>query len=190
MPTEVNQGAELLDTLAIELARANTHLHIFAGLHENYNAFGNAKDFWDYTLAAHFGIVLVQIARAYDHHPKGLNLQHILLNAESLPLDEGNWQSLQKYRSFCAKTDPHVKKIAIWRNNIFAHYNRKVALGSREDFWSRYPLELADCQSLIDRAFEILEWASVVHGCSCNYRRFAHGKDDYHIVLDAQGLKP
>ena len=118
-----------------------------------------------------------------------MNLLYILRCVGKAQLDEARRQSFECYLKCCAKNDPLVNNINQWRNNIFAHYNRQVALGGREDFWSKVPLDLPGCQNLIDRAFQILEWSSVVLGRPRIYQKFADGKDSYQIVLDALRLK-
>src|SRR2546427_12690100 len=92
-PTK-DQRRQEIDALANELARANTHFHFFRKLHENYHELAAARDFWDYTLAAHFGTTLLQMARVYDTSKDGLNLQRLLSTVEKKSLDTAARQLL------------------------------------------------------------------------------------------------
>jgi len=182
-PARRSQRLEEINALAIEVARANTHFHFFKQLQESYHDLAAAKDFWDYTLAAHIGMALLQIARVYDKSNDGLNLQHILEGIDRKVLDKAKTQLLSKYEKECDKPDALVTKLRAWRNNIIAHYNRGHAL-ARNDFWNLHPWENSEVQELIDRAFEVLEWCALIDGHPNTFQRLAEGNDGYQMVLD------
>jgi ribosomal 50S subunit-associated protein YjgA (DUF615 family) len=174
---------EEINTLAIEVARANTYFHFFKQLRENYHDLAKAKDFWDYTLAAHMEMALLQLARVYDKCSKGLNLQYILKETKRKVLDNAKRQLLSKYEKECDKPDALVTKLREWRNNIIAHYNRSHAL-DRKHFWTLHPWEVSEVQELIDRAFEVLERCALMAGHQITFQKLAEGKDGYQVVLD------
>ena len=142
-------GCREADALAIELARANTHLHFFKRLHENYRELGGAKDFWDFTLAAHIGMALLQLARVYDTRREGLNMQRVLRAVDEKLLDKADRQSLMDHTCQCAKQDRLVGKLKEWRDNVIAHYNCDCALAPRDNFWNMYSWELCEVHELI-----------------------------------------
>jgi hypothetical protein len=179
---------EEINALAIEVARANTYFHFFKQLRQNYHDLAKAKDFWDYTLAAHMGMALLQTARVYDKSGEGLNLRYILKGTDRKVLDKAKGQLLSKYEKECDEPDALVTKLRKWRNNIIAHYNRSHAL-ARQDFWTHHPWELSEVQELIDRAFEVLDWCALMAGHPNTFQRLAEGKDGYQMVLDRLGAR-
>ena len=174
-----------IERLAVELARANTHLHFFNRLYENYEMFSKAKDFWNYTLSAHFGLTLVQIGRVYDSHGDGLNLFYILRRMEESVADTSNRQKLLYFQRMLDKKEPTLEKFRLWRNNVIAHLNRGVALADRQVFWEENPVLPNDCQKLINQGFEILKWCSCLLKQPRSFQEFAEGVDDYQIILNA-----
>src|SRR5258708_35525302 len=104
MPTTKQKQKEQLQkagVLAIELARANTHLHFFRELHQAYRPPIKIKDFWDYTLTAHFGMTLSQICRAYDTRRDGINLLQVLGSVDKSGLNAQERQRLDVYLGNC-----------------------------------------------------------------------------------------
>jgi AbiU2 len=190
-PTQLNsidrlrRGTRILGN---QLARANTHLIFFRGILGRYAELGAAaKDFWDYTLTAHSGMAIRDLGVIYDTHRDGINLANLLEMVDVQTLDVS---SRQKHLGFVGiagspSTDPAVKTLREWRNNIVAHYNEEVAATDREDFWKRNPLDEASLQTLIDKGFEVVEWCSQIANLSDGFPRFAEGKDGYLTVLDS-----
>jgi hypothetical protein len=189
--TTENTFQKELVSLAIEVTRGNTHLHFFRTLFEGYNDYQLSapamKDLWDYTLAAHFGAALLQLARIYDASPDGLNMRYILRGIDKKKLDSASLELWEKYTNQCSKSDTLVAKLKKWRDNIIAHYNRGIAL-DRDAFWRQYPQVIAEAQQLIDRAFEALEWCAEAIGQPTTFQRLAEGKNGCQLVLDRLGL--
>jgi hypothetical protein len=177
---------ERLQILANELARANTHFHFGKRLHANYHQLGAAKDFWDYTLAAHYSIALLNLCRVYDFYKAGINLLNCLKSIDERILNQAQRNQLNVYIAKCrAKSqNPLVESLRTWRNNIIAHYNLQAAL-DRAGFDKNNPNEPEEMlRTLIPSGFKILEWCSGFHGGTTTYQKFASGKDDCEKVFE------
>jgi len=113
-------GEKHLQVLANELARANTHFYFGKKLLENYQQLGAAKDFWDYTLAAHYSIALLNLCRVYDFHKHGINLFNCLKSIDEKVLDQAKRNQLSVYVSECRQKsqNPLVESLRTWRNKI------------------------------------------------------------------------
>jgi hypothetical protein len=172
-------GEKHLQVLANELARANTHFYFGKKLLENYQQLGAAKDFWDYTLAAHYSIALLNLCRVYDFHKHGINLFNCLKSIDEKVLDQAKRNQLSVYVSECRQKsqNPLVESLRTWRNKIIAHYNIEAAL-DREGFDNDNPDEPEEMlRNLIPSGFKILEWCSSLHGNITTYDKFAPGKE-------------
>jgi len=176
---------EQLQILANELARANTHFHFGKRLHANYQQLGPAKDFWDYTLTAHYSMALLNLCRVYDFHKAGINLFNCLKSIDEKVLNQAQRKQLDIYIAECSpkSQNPLVESLRTWRNNIIAHYNLQAAL-DRAAFDKSNPDEPEEMlRILIPSGFKILEWCSGFHGSTTTYQKFAPGKDDCENVL-------
>lgn len=174
-----------LELLANQLARANTHYQFTKTLNENLQKLGWAKDFWEYTLTAHFNTAFLDLCRVYDHNGNGLNLINCLKSIDKTTLAEANQNQLSVYIAECSREseNPLVKSLRAWRNNIVAHYNIEAAL-DRDGFDKDNPVEPEEIiHGLIEKGFKILEWCSSLHGNVVIYQKFAPGKDDCKKVL-------
>ena len=174
-----------MQVLANELTRANTNFLFGKTLLKNYRQLGSAKDFWDYTLTAHFSIALLNLCRVYDFHKDGINLVNCLKSIDQKCLNHALRNQLNVYITECSSKsqNPLVKSLRTWRNNIVAHYNLKAAL-DRADFDKNYPDEPEQMlNKLIPHGFEILEWCSQICGEVIAYEKFAPGKDGCEMVL-------
>jgi len=174
-----------LQVLANELTRANTHFYFAEHLHANYTQLGAAKNFWDYTLTAHFSIALLNLCRVYDFRKDGINLFTCLKSIDGQALDPAQRKQLIDYIAMCGQpsSDPLLVSLRTWRNNIIAHYNTKVAL-DRVRFDNDNPDEPEKMlHDLIPIAFTILEWCSALDGNIIHYQRFAPGTDGCEQVL-------
>jgi len=179
-------GEKQLQMLANELTRANTHFHFAKKLHANYQQLDAARDFWDYTLTAHFSIALLNLCRVFDYHKDGVNLFNCLKSIDGTALDPAKRNQLRVYVVLCSpkSQNPWVKSLRTWRNNIVAHYNIEAAL-DRSDFDKKNPDEPEEIlRNLIDSGFTILEWCSSLRGKVATYLRFAPGKDGCEKVLE------
>jgi hypothetical protein len=185
--TDVERLRGGANSLAVELARANTHLRFFRALLSGYAALSGAKDFWDYTLAAHGSMVIRNLCVVYDTHSDGMNLINLLGLVGARCLDPANTRRLRTFAAIVGRSsaDPHVGMLRKWRNNIVAHYNTDIALTERDSFSRKYLLEEDMLQVLIDRGFEIVDWCAVMGGRPTVFERFAEGKDEHQAVLAA-----
>jgi hypothetical protein len=177
---------KVLQTLAIELTRANTHFHFAERLNANGVNNGSANDFWRYTLDAHASIALLNLCRIYDYSPKGINLVNCLKSIDERALDPAQREHLSAYFARCRQdsNDRLVVSLRRWRNNIIAHYNKGTAL-DRVGFDKDNPVEPDEMLlNLIDTGFAILEWCSRLHGKGTTYPRLAPGKDSCDKVLE------
>ena len=176
---------EKMQILANELARGNTHFHFAKALLKNYQQLGTARDFWDYTLSAHFSIALLNLCRVYDFHRDGINLANCLKSIDKAKLDQVARNQLGVYVAECdSKTQNSlVESLRTWRNNIVAHYNLKAAL-DRARFDKDNPDEPEEMlDKLIPFGFEILEWCSGICGEAIICEKFAPGKEGCETVL-------
>jgi len=177
---------EQLQVLANELTRANTHFHFGKRLLANYQQLGAPNDFWDYTLAAHYSIALLNLCRVYDLHPDGINLFNCLKSIDEKKLDQAKQNQLSVYVAECCRKsqNPLVESLRKWRNKIIAHCNIEAAL-DREGFDKDNPEEPEEMLGkLIPSGFAILEWCSNIHGNATTYQRFAPGKESCEKVLE------
>jgi hypothetical protein len=187
--TSTRSGAEKLDkwsqVLASQLARANTHLRFFNRLHACYSELTEAKDFWDYTLTGHAGMVIRDLGVIYDTHRDGVNLLNLLALAQSQGL--GDPGKLQTFTGVVAKasSDPRVRTLRGWRNNIVAHHNGEVALTDREEFCNQHPLDTPMLQALVDEGFEIVEYCAHLAGRTTSAPRTAPGTAGVEWVVRA-----
>lgn len=113
-----------LQVLANELARANTHFYFGKKLLANYQQFGAANDFWNYTLTAHYSIALLNLCRVYDVHKDGVNLFNCLKSIDEKKLDQAKLNQMSVYLAECRREsqNPLVESLRTWRNNIIAHF--------------------------------------------------------------------
>ena len=185
-------GEKRLQILANELTRANTHFYFGQKLLENYQRLGASDDFWDYTLAAHYSIALLNLCRVYDFHKKGINLFNCLKLIEEKVLNQSQRNQLHVYVAECGpkSQNPLVESLRAWRNTIIAHYNLNAAL-DRSDFDRNNPDEPEEMLlKLVPRGFEILEWCSKLYGGSIIYQRFAPGKESCDKILERLIIHP
>ncbi|SRR6266404_458766 len=180
-----------VEILAIELARANTHLHYFRELYQAYRAPLKFQDFWDYTLTAHFCLGLLQICRVYDTHKEGINLLLLLESVDKNGLKGEERERFDEYLGHFRKGTKNtvVSKYRNWRNDIIAHYNLKIAVSGRDKFANEHSLNLLEAQQLINLGFEVLEWFSHIHGHDIKCQRFPDGKDGHEYLLECLRAK-
>jgi hypothetical protein len=173
--------------LGVQLARANTHLHLFCGLLRYCGDFGRAKDFWDYTLTAHSSMAIRNLSVIYDTHRDGMNLLNLVKSVDVGGLDETNVGKRDSFLMVVRKenADPQVQVLRDWRNNVVAHFNEHIACSGREEFCKRNPLDEGMLQVLIDRGFEIVDWCAKIGGRNSPFQRFVEGKDGYRLVVAA-----
>jgi hypothetical protein len=177
---------EQLQVLANELARANTHFYFGKKLLANYKQLGAPNDFWDYTLAAHYSIALLNLCRVYDFHQDGINLFNCLKSIDEKVLNLAQRNQLSVYIAECRPNGQNrlVESLRTWRNNIIAHYNLQAAL-DRDGFDKDNPDEPEKMLGeLIPSGFEILEWCSSLHGDAITYQKFAPGKESCEKILE------
>ena len=174
-------------TLANQLGRANTHLHFFQGLLACHGELQREKDFWEYTLTAHIGMAIRDVAVVYDTHAKGVNLLNLLRGLDGCPLDRTGQMKLGTFLEAVGKcpANPLVRALRGWRNNVLAHYNHDVALSDRSEFCAKHPLDERMVQGLVDMGFEIVEWCASALAVRGGFPRFAEGKDGHLAVLQA-----
>jgi hypothetical protein len=179
-------GEKRLQILANELTRANTHFYFGKKLHDNYQQLGSLGDFLDYTIAAHYSIALLNLCRVYDSHKDGNNLFNCLKLINKKVLSQSDQGQLETYIAACCpkSSNPLIKSLRVWRNNIIAHYNLSAAL-DRSGFDKNNPDEPEEMLTeLIPHGFEILEWCSKLYGDNITYQRFAPGKESCDKVLN------
>lgn len=203
--TEVGRRKREFETLATEMAVANTHLYLVKKLDEARRGqfkdeMYKSLDFWGYTIRAHFQTAILILCRLYDPQKddkRGRTL-HLLRIVERIEGDRlSNLQISQRRTDleFLQREEPEQKKypdrkvanLRAWRKKVFAHRDYDIALDGIEGFSKQHPIDLEETQELIDEGFLILErWASHYH-VRRGIQRLVERKNDFLFVLESLG---
>jgi len=175
---------------------------------------GYSKVFWHFTFKAHSDSTLLHLSRIYDQNPNGFHLRKFLEegvgknrwifepklfkqrlkanpSAEDLLQAVGpiNEKILIDDIEFSSdKSNPTVKKLVKWRNNVLAHRSLDSVLPSDSPKNIEQP-SMPDMEQLINRGFEILNrYASYFEATSFSKNIFE--SDDFNFVLEALAHHP
>jgi len=209
--------AELLkqiNMLQKELFAADVQYDLQVGLRKAVSdyekAFRLSPLFWNYTLDAHFGMVVLRLCRIYDADENTMSLPRFLKTLElngdlfnesafrERNHDSPNLERLAAYprsldlkqlaedKKHCSPTNSNVKHLFIWRNNILAHLNYKAAIDNPVQFNKRYPLYFRDINILINDGFLIVNKYAETFGAAVFPRSNStnYPVNDYQIILD------
>ncbi len=167
----------LLDKLANDIVSARYYSRLLAKLEESISEylpeFNQARTFWHLTLSALSEARILRLCRVYDGNRKVLSLVNLLDTiAENLNLfGEANFRErvagnafvdslanknripnsaqLEADRELVSNDDPLVKRLTIWRGNVVAHNDTRIALGVSavldenpilESIWNSYSI--------------------------------------------------
>ncbi len=199
-----------LEILALEIVNASYFFELYRNLQKSTKEYGveisQSNVFWVTVLEALQDSWMIKLCRVYDSHSKGLNLYNfldtiqvnlhlfethnfkermkdnkfveLLALANRMPDEE----QLDKDLLFAGTRNPLVKKLILWRGNLVAHRNAKIALGKDEKL-NNNPLTFDEIQTLLDNAHEILNRYADKYIAS-RYPLGFPGQDDYKILLE------
>ena len=199
----------LLDALGSELWNADFHIKLFRGLNskiEKYErAYNQSPTFWNFTFMAHRDAAIFRLMRIYDNHSASLSLRNLLDTikdneqmfdipqfrerlkgnpfVDSLASDarKPDGVQLNKDMEFVSDADPLVKKLIIWRNNLYAHRSAKNVVKVYK-IAADHPLAFAEIEGLVARAYEIFNRYKYLFDAS-SQSSILLGLDDYEFVL-------
>jgi len=201
----------LLTALAQEVVDANIHWRLLNDLEakaESYSReYNQSVTFWSQTLQAHLKSAIFCLIRIYDGNAESLSLCNLLdtIAANMEIFDEDQFRKrlkdnpfvnslaedvrkspedqLRADREFSSNNNEIVKKLTIWRSNLFAHKNAENVL-SGKNITSDYPLNHDDIETLVGESIKILNRYSQLFG-AVTYSTQMIGHDDYEFVLES-----
>lgn len=186
------------------------HQDLVAAIPKYAHELNQSPTFWNLTVSAHLDAALFRLLRAYDQYDNGkpsLNLRTLLARIrDNIHLfDEPNFRQRLKDNPFVdslastsrkpdlaqleqdmasvSDSDPLVKRLIIWRNNLYVHLSLDQALDPHA-LAKKFPFLIPDVEALLKNGTEILNrysnlFAAVVHSTNML------GRGDYMSVLNA-----
>ena len=205
---------DLVDSLALEIVDANIYHRLLVDLsnaiEENQRAYNHSKTYWYLTTEALKDSILLHLCRFFDQEKSSLCLYNLLYTirhhvnffdkesfkqrlkdnpfVESLAeLDRlPELKQLNIDIEFSSNSNPTVKKLIIWRNNIIAHKASKNVL-KKNHILEKHPLSMDEIQSLLDEGFNILNRYLYLYKAS-SWSRQIIGHDDYKSLFTFMNL--
>jgi len=174
MPKPIATTGELreaLSTLCYDLGRAKDHHGLLNRLIEADKgqfqmAMSLSPVFWMLTGRAHFETTAMLLCRAYDWQEGALTLRTMLETIRDRPdlHPAPDWPPRQVNAARLVadlewvnpKTNGAVRKLIVWRNNVFAHRDRRWAT-SKGGLGKVYPIPEDQVNALVDNGFEIAQ---------------------------------
>ncbi len=89
---------------------------------------------------------------------------------------------LKKDIASCSSSDPVVNKLIIYRNNLVAHKNIKIA--TKQEAGTSHALTFEDLEILLERAKAILDRYCYMY-LATRYPTILVGHDDYEYIFKA-----
>jgi len=163
--------------------------------------------FWSLTFRAHLHSTIFGLMRIFDRNSKSLSLPNLLdtisANMELFDIDQfrerlkknpfvkslsaevrkPDEKQLEEDIAFSGNNNEIVKKLTIWRNNLFAHRSADNVI-SGKNISSSYPLDYDEIDVLVKGSIEILNRYSSLFGAA-TYSTKISGHDDYMSVLNS-----
>lgn len=198
----------LMKGLARDIVNANIHYRLHKNLNdaipEYVRELNQSAAYWNLTISAQMDATLLRLCRAYDSHAASLSLPRLLATikdnlhifdtpqfkerlkdspfVESLAKDcrIPEKKELHADSKLVSGSDPLVKSLLAWRNNIGAHRNPRETLSPNSVIVA--PLEYSDIEKLLKRSISILNKYSLLFGALA-YSVSMVGADDYKYVL-------
>ena len=199
----------LLDVLAQEIVDAQIYHRLFCDLIDSIDAyereFQQSNTFWSLTIDSLKEARLTRLCRVFDQESNSLNLVNLLetIKANLHMFEEHHFRERLRENAFVeslAKSDrvppegqldediayasctnPLVKKLMIWRNNIVAHRGAKTALGKKQILEDN-PLTQKEIEELLNQSFTIFNRYSSLFRAS-TWSRQVIGHDDCQSLL-------
>ena len=207
--TSAEEFERLLNVLASEIVDAQIyfrlHTDLMAAVPDYAEVFNESNTFWWLTVHALLDATLFRLCRIYDQHSESLNLRNLLdtVQANLSIFDIQNFRQRLKDNPFvesllqtarkpstntlnqdiqhASPTNPLVRKLVIWRNNIFAH-RRAANVVNQKNIADDYPLSKNDVSELLNGAISISNRYTSLFRAS-SYSTQPVGHDDYLYVL-------
>lgn len=209
--TSDTEFQKLLTALAGEVVDTNIHWRLLRDLGEKTEAFSReinqSSTFWSFTFRAHLHSTIFGLMRIFDGNSKSLSLTNLLdtivanlqifdvnkfrkrlkknpfVNSLAEEARKPDEQQLKLDVAFSSNDHEIVKKLTIWRSNLFAHRNAENVL-SGKNIASDFPLKDDEIGVLVDGSVEILNRYSSLFGAA-TYSPKIIGHDDYKFVLES-----
>ena len=205
-----------MDVLQKQLFNAKAHFDVFMGLIKSSpkysHVFNCSLAFWNLTVQAHGDMALSLLSRIYDQNDKSIHLPNFLKaveqsdylfnvqafkerisktpgrDVETLASYERtlNREQLESDKFFCSGSNPSVKSLIIWRNNVISHFSYEHLVADPKPFHEKYPIPFDGIEELLSRGFSIINYYSGVFRASQHSENFlSHQKSDYLFVLES-----
>ena len=203
----------LLRALASEIQDAQIFNRLFKDLDEsrktNYGTeFSQSRTFWSFTFRALDDAIMIRLCRILDNNSKSLNLFNLVetIKANLSFFAKENFKKRLRNNPFVDslaegqrmphkdEVDEHfrfvdynqnslVKKLIVWRNNIYAHTGVDVSLG-KTNVLEDSLLGLEEIEDLLKGCSRIINYYSRLYTESV-YSPAALGQGDYKNLLDS-----
>ncbi len=198
--------SKLLDVLANDIVDANIYYQLFTGLDASIPHYADERNlsntFWWLALRAIKEAYLLRLCRIFDQNEKSLNLVNLLDTIKSNihffqephfrerlkdnafvdSLAEGvvipPMSELQADMEFSSSNNLIVKKLMLWRHNVYAHTGKPTASGILEE----NPISKEEIEQLLDKCFSISNKYMSMYKAS-SWSRQIVGHDDYLSLL-------
>lgn len=199
----------LIHALGKEIVDANIyhrlHSDLARALDENKKVHIESQTYWYLVLTAVRENSMIHLCRFYDQETKSLCLHNLLDTIrhhiqyfekdnfkERLKdnpfvdgLAEGNRlpdiDELLEHIEFSSNKNPLVKKLMIWRNNIYAHKGAKSILNEYL-ILQENEINSEELKMLLDQGYKILNTYSNLYRAS-SWSRTIVGQDDYNALF-------
>lgn len=206
--TNAEEFGALLDGLADDIVYANIHFRLYQDLNESIAEYcielNESLTFWRLTVPAQLDAALIRLYRVFDSHQSALSLSTWLATivchlkifdtpnfkerlsdnpfVESLASENRrpSKDQLDKDSALVSASDPLVKKLLRWRNNVGAHRSPLETISPNSA--AGPPLEFDVIKALLERAHELLDRYSGLFQ-AVTYATSMVGADDYKYVL-------
>ncbi|GAB4514355.1 MAG: hypothetical protein Tsb0026_19690 [Sulfuricaulis sp.] len=199
----------LLAGLAQEVVDAAIHWRLYSDLTKAIEVFSieynQSPAFWTLTFQSHLDATIFRLIRIYDGNSESLSLRNLLdtikqninlfdtdkfrqrlksnpfVNSLASDIRKPDVVQLDKDISYASTSNHLVKKLTIWRNNLFAH--RKAKMTARGyNLATDYPITGEDVGELVKKSVEILNRYSSLFRAETHSTQIV-GHDDYKFVL-------
>jgi len=199
----------LLARLAREVVDAAIHWRLYGDLTKAIEIFSieynQSPTFWTLTFQAHLDATIFRLIRIYDGNSESLSLRNLLdtikeninlfdadkfrqrlknnpfVNSLASDIRKPDVMQLDEDISYSSTNNHLVKKLTIWRNNLFAHRSaEKTARGY--NIAVDHPITGVEVGELVKKSVEILNrYSSLFHATTHSTQIIGH--DDYEFVL-------
>lgn len=200
----------LLESLASELVDANIHWRLLKDLQEQIvpfsDEFNQTATFWTLTLQAQLDATIFRLVRIYDGNTQSLSLRNfldtIIENLQIFEVDryrerlkdnpfveslaenaeQPDPSQLASDLAFVSSENSMVRRLTVWRNNLFAHRSAQNAVRNY-NIAGDYPLTDDDIDNLLTEGMAILNRYSLMFVAN-TYSTQIVGHNDFTFLLE------